>query len=555
MAARAAERGLLPWRFLAGAVLAVFLAGPLVFPLTETLLRLDQAGGLNGYRLARVGAVTLALIGGVLMLALPAGTFLAFLFFRTPLPCRRFLLSLVVVALFVPLPVTTSAWQGLLGEDGWLPQPWWGANAVRLPWAEGLLPAIWIHAWAGLPWTILIVGFGLRGIERELEEEALMDRSPVGVVWSVTLPRCRWALVSAGFFLVVQTAGEICVVYMTQVPTFAEEVHLQFSLGDVNALARSVAAAGIWAALLAAILLFALPRLLRAVPDLSHADRPPLLFPLGKGKPLALLACSVAVGSLVVLPLASLVRRLGLPGGETWSSSFALGHLGDHFVLYGWPVFRMLLVAVATGLLVACAALVTCWLLRGSRWFSLVVLVPALIAVALPGPVLGIGLMDAVRWILGHGLESLRPVLYDDGPAPLLWVHFQRFFPLALVMSWPVVSRVPQEWLDGLRLEGTGLLGEFRQAIWPFSRGICGFCVLGVTALSLGEVAAACRVDTPGWETFSKVLFDRMHYGVDSNVAAVALVLLLETLPLAAGVGWFCARGIDENSAAKGREP
>lgn len=542
MGSHAANKGLLPWRLALGAFLVVFLFLPLGFPLAESLIRSDGLASLPWERLTSVGVATLALAGGVVLLALPAGTFLAFLLFRTNLPGRRFFLALVVTSLFVPLPVTTSAWQGFLGEEGWLPQAWWGPNAVRLPWAEGLIPAIWIHAWAGLPWVILLVGFGVRGVERELEEEGLLARSPVGVAWRITLPRCRWALFAAGFLLLVQAAGEICVAYMTQVPTFAEEVHLQFSLGDQGALARSVLAAGLWAILPAGLLLAIVPRLMRSVPDLSHADRPPLLFPSIGGKPSGVLIATVATAGLVVLPLASLVRRLGRPGREAWSVDFAFTHLGDHFVLYGGPVLRMLATAAVGAVLIAFLALVACVLVRGSRLLAALILGGAVLAVCLPGPVVGIGLMDTIRWLLGHGLEGLRPVLYDDGPASLLWAHFLRFFPLALAMMWPVVAQVPQEWLDQLRLEGAGFLGEMREAIWPYCRTTFLFCVVGVTALGLGEVAAACRVDTPGWETFAKVLFDRMHYGVDSNVAAVALVQLLETLPLAAMVGCWSTR-------------
>ncbi len=39
---------------------------------------------------------------------------------------------------------------------------------------------------------------------------------------------------------------------------------------------------------------------------------------------------------------------------------------------------------------------------------------------------------------------------------------------------------------------------------------------LAVTALCLGEIGAGARVETPGWETFAKLLFDRMHYGVET---------------------------------------
>jgi len=56
-------------------------------------------------------------------------------------------------------------------------------------------------------------------------------------------------------------------------------------------------------------------------------------------------------------------------------------------------------------------------------------------------------------------------------------------------------------------------------------------------------------VETPGWETFAKLLFDRMHYGVDTNVAALALVLL-------AGIGMvFFAVLIVNQSLERKSEP
>jgi ABC-type spermidine/putrescine transport system permease subunit II len=57
---------------------------------------------------------------------------------------------------------------------------------------------------------------------------------------------------------------------------------------------------------------------------------------------------------------------------------------------------------------------------------------------------------------------------------------------------------------------------------WPAT----GIIAVAVTALALGEHEAAGRVATPKWESFAKLLFDRMHYGADADVAALSLLLL-----------------------------
>ncbi len=64
---------------------------------------------------------------------------------------------------------------------------------------------------------------------------------------------------------------------------------------------------------------------------------------------------------------------------------------------------------------------------------------------------------------------------------------------------------------------------------------------MALTALSLVEIAASKLVEPPGSlsETFTHLLFDRMHNGVDNEVASLCLVLLAELLAvvLAAAVG------------------
>src|SRR5207237_877239 len=70
----------------------------------------------------------------------------------------------IVVSLFVPLPLLTSAWQAALGGGGWL-----GPTDPGRPWAIGMRAAVWVHAAAGLPWVVWLVGQGLCWVEPEAE--------------------------------------------------------------------------------------------------------------------------------------------------------------------------------------------------------------------------------------------------------------------------------------------------------------------------------------------------------------------------------------------------
>ena len=133
---------------------------------------------------------TLRLAAAVCAVSVPLGTLLAWLLVRTDLLGRRLWLALLGLMLFVPLYLQAAAWQAGFGLQGWYTLAGFGPTLLGR-----LAGAIWIHAVAALPWVVLIVGFGLANVERELEESALLDASPRQVFWHVTL---RAALPAVG---------------------------------------------------------------------------------------------------------------------------------------------------------------------------------------------------------------------------------------------------------------------------------------------------------------------------------------------------------------------
>ncbi len=482
---------------------------------------------------------------GTLGLALPLGVLLAVLLFRTDLPARTLFLWATVLVLFIPLPLIVSGWQALAGGDGLLRLPFWGENADR-PWSAGLLPAIWVQGLAGLPWAVLIVGIGLTGVEKELEEEALLTMGPWQVLLRVTLPRARGSIAAAAVWLGVQTAADISVTDMLLVPTFAEEIHTQFTMGGPDNLARTLLLAVPGVALIWALLLVLVPWLEKSLPPLQLSLAVPRIFPLGKARWLWF-AMVLLVGALFFLvPVASLLWKLGLTGHpRSWSAPHATHQFLAELRLNGGQVLLTLGVALATGALSAALALILCWQALERPRMRILLWVATTLAWALPAPVVGILfgqlIMAVIRWL---PIEPLLTLLYYGpySPVPIVVVHILRFFPFAVALLWPVVRLVSPELRDAARLDGAGPWRELLHVFWPSTRQGFAAALLAVTALALGEVGAAARVETPGSETFAKLLFDRMHYGVDKSVAALALVLLAElpgTFILGAGIMWL----------------
>jgi iron(III) transport system permease protein len=549
------------WRVGVAVLLAAVLGWPLLEPLAE--LALDPAGWAawrDAPRFMSLAHTTAALVAGVLAIDLPLGTLLAVLLYRSDLPGRAALRRLAVVALFVPLPLLTSAWQAALGGGGWLPaalRDWFGPENAGRPWASGLAMAVWVHAAAGLPWVVWLVGQGLCWVEREAEEDALLTTDPVCVLLRVTLPRARGAVLAAAAWVALLTAHEITVTDMTQVRTFAEEVYTQFVMPDPAAgLAPDVSVARAVAVALPGVLLVALTvgwavvRWEDAMPPLGSAPEPWPLITLGRGRWVWLGLVLTAGAVFLVVPIGSLVWKLGLDGvPEAWSASAAGRYLRRDAQAHARLITESLAAAAATGLLAAGAALVACWLARDGRWLRALLAAVVALAWAAPGPVAGAGLKAAIERLVGAEEEVVGRgpawLLLYGGPSlvPVVWAGLLRFFPCAVALVWPAVRLVPAALTDVARVDGAPPTRELRHAVWPLAAAAVGRAAVAVAVLSLGELSASKLVATPGGETFAQEVFTRMHYGVANQLAALCLLLLAMVVPPAAILALWRGRG------------
>jgi iron(III) transport system permease protein len=558
-------------------ILVLAIGVPLLMPFVELA---QHAEGWQiwseGGRMAGMAWNTARLVLGTLAVALPLGVAGAVLLYRTDLPLRGLWRFLVVLALFVPLPLFASAWQATLGTGGLLPTSHWGNVApddpdVRAtgtgwkPWAWGINAAIWVHAMAGLPWVILVVGQGLRWVEPELEEDALLAASPGRVLFAVTLPRTAVAIGAAALWVALQSATEIAVTDMMQVRTFAEEVYYQFVLGDRAALARGVAVNLPPILVLGVVVVFMAWRLEARLPPLEERIRQPLLFPLGVARwPLLVAVAGVAL-IFVGVPVVSLVWKAGSAGGAgAFSALTAWRNFAQVFAgKAGEMALRSLGFAALAGLITAGFALVCCWFSAESRRGIAGLLIVVLI-LALPGPVIGLGLKNTIQRLMdiedgmvillrylastiypgGSEVPTFHPIrkaLYDGpSPLPLLWVTFIRFFPFALAALWPIVRLFPTELRAAARVDGARPVQELTHVGFPLLVVAGVQAALGVAVLALGEVSAGKLVETPGAQTFAHELFNQMHYGVQDRLAALCLALLAMvalggTLVVAAG--------------------
>jgi ABC-type Fe3+ transport system permease subunit len=354
-------------------------------------------------------------------------------------------------------------------------------------------------------------------------------------------------VVLAGMFTALLTWNEIGITDFVKVRTFGEEVYTQFVGGGEAEVARAVAVA------LPALILTGLgawivvTRWRTGLPPRASLVRPARLFALGWRRWPCFLVVALTALLLLGVPVGGLVWKAGLrygtavsPGPPTWEAILLVERLAAALRGQGWLLGISILLGLSAGLLTSLAALWCAWLARGSRWFEASIWLLAALLWAIPGPLLGVGLLDLIGRLMELPGGSVFKLLLYERPSPLpnLWICCLRFFPLALAALWPLVRLIPPELEEAAVMDGLAPFARFRRVVLPVMRGPLLWTALGVAVLTLGELSASKLVTTPGFTPLAHHVFQQMHASADTELAALCLVLLLAVAVGAAGVAW-----------------
>ncbi|MCA9245516.1 MAG: iron ABC transporter permease [Planctomycetales bacterium] len=475
------------------------------------------------------------LVAGMWAIALPAGVSLAVLLVKTDMPCRRLILAILVALAFMPLAIQAGAWQAGLGVEGV-----WRSDRSLAPQIAGLWGAIWVHGLAAAPWIALFASLGLLRVERELEEAMLLDAPPWIVLVQVSLRRAGPAILAGALWTAAQASADISVTDLFQVRTFAEEIYTGIAVGDwTDGQPLEATTSGALFALFAAVAILGVWQLTMTFPTRYQS---PWRWRLGAGRWLALGFAVVILLFTAGLPLGHLIHKAGIQVEQagtqrerTWSARqcvvlVASGY-EDHRTEYDWSLQIAATAATAAVFL----ALPLAWLAREGSWKVVPATVVAALTLAMPGPLLGLALIE---WMNRPDLPWLA-TLYDRTIlAPALAQLFKALPPVILVLMFGFAS-IPQAVLETARLDG---LGRWR-ACWHVgiasrranlvAAWIAGFVV------AWGELSATILVAPPGVSTVPIRLFGLLHYGVQDQVAGICLVTILGVVILGATVAWM----------------
>ncbi|RMF43497.1 MAG: iron ABC transporter permease [Planctomycetota bacterium] len=476
---------------------------------------------------------TLGLIALCAGVAMPVGSTLAILCFRTDVPGRKWLWMLVCSQIAIPLYVFAGGWsagfgmQGWLRGMGWLPTDWLSPVRLDSPW-QNLMAAGLVHALACIPWVALIVGLGIVLVPRSEEEVARTDGGNWFALRHVVLPRSGPWMMLAVLWCVTSVMTEMVVTNLYQVTSLAELVYLDASRGWISYRTWWTGigvAAILWCIVLIVLRGAGLGRLgqwrIRASGE---------VWRLGRGRWMWTVGAWGGTLALVGLPLVSLVVKAGWqpvvvdgqPVRYGWSLVRLLTTLRETLVLFTPEYYWSALLAV-TSTAVAVGSAVTLYALcppRMRQWLGLAILM----LLAVPGPLVGL--------LITTGLNRSSPAilgwLYDSTlAAPVLAQQF-RLLPIGWIFVVAITSVVGRAVFEQARVDGLTRWELATRVVWPMTwRQWLGAAVC-LMIFSVGELSCTILVLPPGVTTVSMRLFEMLHFGMrhqDSGLCGVLVVL------------------------------
>ena len=421
---------------------------------------------------------------------------------------------LVLPLITIPPFVHAGAWINAFQAGGDL------LNRFHLnaPQLGGWTGAGFVEVMAYLPVTTGLALLGLASVSPSLVNAARIQHGSTAVFFRVVLPLAAPQIIAGGCVVFILSLADYSIPSVFQQNVYALELFVQYSqLGSPGL------------AFVSAIPLLAIAVAVSfwAMGGLRRAAMRPVFVPSSQGSQLSwapwlrrlqLVAVAVLAAQILV-PLISLLH--GTASLDRLQASVAAAH---------HELSTSLAVALITALCCLPLALALASQLARPGKPSLFWWVIAILPLAVPAPLVGIGLISA--WnnpVLGAAYGTLAmPVL----------ASLTRFTPFAALLLLAYLKRMDPGLLDAARVfQRSRIHGWLAVNLHLLAPGlIAAGCV--AAALSIGELGATLLVAPPGRATLTMRIYNYMHYGSSASVAGLCLVMTTVIVLLAALTAW-----------------
>ncbi|MDB6025796.1 MAG: repeat containing protein [Verrucomicrobiales bacterium] len=422
---------------------------------------------------------------------------------------RKWVLALAAIALVIPPFLVTNTWLHYLGETGvW--RPWLPLSIFSLG------GTIWILVLLHWPITLFFVASSWQRLEpAQLECDPLLSGGPL-VRW-LLVPMARNALIQAAMITFVLTLNNFAVPAILQTRVFLEEVWVSFTTKFNYAEALKLS----WPLIVVPLVfLFWFRAQKVSWPHKQNVIRAKL-FRQQLGEKLF---WSAGVLTLLVvlfsdaLPLGQIIFS-----GKTWSNFLPALAAGQRALIHS-VLFAGISASVIIGIGIVTARLP----LGGILWVSFLI----------PGVLLGI----AFIWIFNR---SPFTALYQS-----LGIVIVAYVVRYLAIGWTGVAHalngVDRNLTDAARMEGANDWQVFRHVQWPQVFPQIAAVWYVVYLLCIWDVESIVLIVPPDGETLALRAFNLLHYGYNSQINALCLLLLL--IAVAPFVFWTAGRALIQTS-------
>ena len=492
-------------------------------------------------QLWRVAGNTVRISICVALIAVPLGTVLAILLWRTDVPGKIPAQAALALLLFLPLYLQLAGWEAAVGKLGWV------TRIVGDPLLDGWSAVVFVHAMAAAPWAALIMSIGLSHVRRTEEETALLDAQGPLVFASIVLPQLTPYFGAAALIAAISAAADMTVtnIYLVEPGshTLVEQAYMTITSLPLDAAAPKLIPAVALSAGLVLLTIIAF-QWVAPPPARQVEDQPqPLIYRLRSWRWPAGLMLWLVILILVGVPLASMAYKAGLaiegtPPRAVWSPTKML--------VMPWTTMASLKLEAAATLWIGAAAATVALavsiglaeLARRSRAMTVLLATLAAVLWSIPGPLVGLALIA----LLNHDVAIL-PWIYDRTDLAAILAQSIRASPLVLLLVWHATARFPKAPVESAQLDGAGMGDILLRIIVPSRRWALASAWLAGLAIATGDLAWSILVLRPGVETLARRIFGDIHTGADDRVAAAGLAISLAYAVASIAVLWLARRG------------
>ncbi len=449
----------------------------------------------------------------VSLLSVIIGVPLAFLIARTDIYFRRYLKYLYLLPILIPPYISAIAWIHLLGTKGSINELLSNILSLNQPifTIYGIKGCIFVLTLSYFPFVTLLTISGLNSLDERLENAARLSAGEMGVLKRITLPLIFPYILAGATFIFIFTISEYGVPALLRVNTYPVEIFSQFSAlyNEKAAVASSFPLVAI-----TIVLILLQKRYMRNRPyiTIGSASRSPYRIRLGKLKAPAAFLVFLIMFLSIFLPIGELIVKSG--SLSTYAVALKTG--------YKSLITTLILSICAATLILPLAFFISYRIERGSVKRKGILELLSILPFAIPGTVLGIGLIKVWN-------RPLTSIIYGTS-AIIIFAYISRFVPFVIQAISSNLRQIHTHLEESAAISGAGWFRRLTKVTLPLSRPglIAGWAVAFI--LCLGELPATLLIIPPGKETLSLRTYSILHYGAGQLVDAFCIILLIAAI-------------------------